>query len=68
MRPDTPPPSERRWTDCSILERDTGTEISRAIARCPQVCPFTKQPLRREQLTLLTHANYERFADKIIRN
>ena len=32
------------------------------------VCPFTKQPLRREQLTALTHANYERFKDKIIRN
>ena len=31
-------------------------------------CPFTKQPLRREQLVVLTHLNYERFKDKIIRN
>lgn len=31
------------------------------------VCPFTKEPLRKEQLVVLTHTNYERFKDRIKR-
>ena len=29
-------------------------------------CPFTQQPLRREQIILLTHANIERHRANII--
>ena len=29
-------------------------------------CPFTQQPVRREQIILLTHANIERHRDSII--
>ena len=31
------------------------------------ICPFTKQPLRTRDLVVLTHMNYERFKDKIVR-
>ena len=31
------------------------------------ICPFTKQPLRTRDLVVLSHMNYERFKDKIVR-
>ena len=32
-----------------------------------QCCPFTKQPLRRDQLTIQTHSNLSRFHEQIVK-
>ena len=34
----------------------------------PDVCPFTKQPLKRRELVKLTHENIGEYASKIVEN
>lgn len=43
-----------------------GAGTWKAVLKEQGKCPFTQKTLRWEQITVLTHLNYERFKDKII--
>jgi len=44
-----------------------GMATWRAVLSESQRCPFTKQPLRAEQLVALNRNNIERYRDKVVR-
>jgi hypothetical protein len=49
-----------------MLEGRCGCGGRAAVLSESKCCPFTKQPLRRDQITALNENNIEHFRDKIV--